>query len=57
MKIGEAFSFQFEDIQWPTKLGIGALISLVPILNFAVVGYEVGIVRNVAAGVQEPLPQ
>ncbi len=57
MKISEAFSFQFEDIQWPTKLGIGALISLVPILNFAVVGYEVAIVRNVAAGVREPLPQ
>ncbi len=57
MKISEAFSYQFEDVQWPTKLGMGALISLVPILNFAVVGYEVAIVRNVTAGVREPLPQ
>ncbi len=57
MKISEAFSYEFEDIQWPTKLGVGALISLVPILNFAVVGYEVGIVRNVAVEAREPLPQ
>ncbi len=57
MKISEAFSYQFEDVQWPTKLGVGALISLVPILNFAAVGYEVGIVRNVAAGERELLPQ
>ncbi len=56
MRISEAFSYQFDDIQWPTKLGVGALISLVPILNFAVVGYEVAIVRNVAAGLHEPLP-
>jgi hypothetical protein len=57
VNINEAFSYQFEDVQWPNKLGIGALLSLVPILNFAVVGYEVGIVRNVAAGASEPLPQ
>ena len=57
MQVSEAFSYQFEDNQWPTKLGVGALISLVPILNFAVAGYEVDIVRNVAAGQHEPLPQ
>ncbi len=57
MDISKSFSYQFEDIQWPNKLGVGALISLVPVLNFAVVGYEVGILRNVAAGAREPLPQ
>ncbi len=57
MDISRAFSYQFEDVQWPNKLGLGAIISLVPILNFAVVGYEVGILRNVAAGTHEPLPQ
>jgi hypothetical protein len=56
VKITESFSYQFEDIQWPTKLGLGAIISLVPILNFAIAGYEVVIIRNVAAGSEEPLP-
>lgn len=56
MNLSRAFSYQFEDVQWPTKLGVGALISLVPILNFAVVGYEVDILRNVAEGAREPLP-
>ncbi len=56
MKISESFSYQFEDNQWPTKLGLGALLSLVPILNFALAGYEVAIIRNVAAGDAEPLP-
>ena len=57
MNFNKAFSFQFEDVQWPNKLGLASLISLVPILNFAVVGYEVAIVRNVAAGLPEVLPQ
>jgi len=37
-------------------LGLGAMISLVPILNFAWSGYLVGIVRNVMNHVAEPLP-
>ena len=49
MDIGKVFSYQFEDRQWITKLGLGALISLVPILNVAITGYMVGIIRNVAA--------
>ena len=56
MQYERAFSYQLEDPQWPTKLGTGALISLVPILNFALVGYTVAIIRNVAARVPEPLP-
>jgi len=57
LKIDKAFSYQFEDIHWPRKLGLGALISLVPILNLAIVGYMVGIIRNVAHDVAEPLPE
>ncbi len=57
VKISESFSYQFKDIQWPTKLGLGALLSLVPVLNFAIAGYEVAIIRNVTAAAREPLPQ
>src|SRR5512140_1749174 len=56
MEIGRSFSYQFEDPEWVTKFGLGALISLVPIASLALVGYTVGIMRNMADGVTEPLP-
>lgn len=52
----KSFRFPFEDQEWTSKLGLGALISLVPILNFAWSGYMVGIIRNVIADVRDPLP-
>ena len=56
MNLNKVFSYQFEDKQWITKLGIGAVITLVPILNFALAGYMVAIVRNVMDNSAEPLP-
>ena len=56
MEIAKSLSYQFDDSQWITKLGLAALISMVPVLNLALVGYMVSIVRNVAAGLKEPLP-
>jgi Protein of unknown function (DUF4013) len=56
MDFNKVFSFQFEDKQWISKLGIGAVISLVPILNFALSGYIVGIIRNVMNNSAEILP-
>lgn len=57
MNINKAFSYLFEDKQWISKLGIGAVVSMVPILNFAWSGYLVGILRNVLSNEAEPLPQ
>jgi hypothetical protein len=56
MDIGKAFSYPFEDEKWLSKLFLGAIISAVPILNFAWTGYTVDIVRNVSDGVSLPLP-
>ncbi|MBK9925803.1 MAG: DUF4013 domain-containing protein [Anaerolineales bacterium] len=56
MNIGKAFSFPFDDKQWISKLGLGALITMVPILNFAWTGYMVQLLRNVMNNQQEPLP-
>ena len=56
MDIGKSFSYPFEDKQWVSKMGLGAIISLVPILNFAMTGYMIQIVRNLLQGEQEPLP-
>lgn len=56
MDIGKSFSYPFEDKQWLSKLGLGAIIAMVPVLNFAWTGYMVGILRNMFAHAQEPLP-
>lgn len=56
MDVGKSITFVTEDPDWLTKLGLGGLISLVPILNFAWYGYLVEVMRNVAAGRERPLP-
>ncbi len=56
MDIGKSFTFPFDDQQWMSKLGIGAAVTLVPILNFAWSGYMVELIRNVTDQVPEPLP-
>jgi len=56
MDIGKSFSYPFEDKQWVSKMGLGAVISLVPILNFAMTGYMIQIVRNLMDCALEPLP-
>ncbi|HSB00872.1 MAG TPA: DUF4013 domain-containing protein [Anaerolineales bacterium] len=56
MDIEKSFTFPFEDKEWTAKLGLGAAIGLVPILNFAWSGYMVGIIRNVMSNTPEPLP-
>jgi hypothetical protein len=56
MNINKSFTFPFEDKAWLSKLGIGALVSLVPILNFAWSGYMVELIRNVTNNTAEPLP-
>jgi hypothetical protein len=57
MQIGKAFSFSFQDKSWVSKFLLAALISIVPILNFAWVGYIVELVKNVIDRKEEPLPE
>jgi len=56
MDFQRSFQYQFEDKEWISKLGLGAVITLVPILNCAWAGYTIGIIRNVMAGAAQPLP-
>ncbi len=55
MQIGKAFTYAFEDAKWFSKLLIGALISIVPILNIAWGGYTCEIIRRVSRQDPEPL--
>lgn len=56
MDIGKSFAYIAEDEKWLEKIGVGALIGMVPIVNFAAFGYQVQIARNVWHGEERPLP-
>ncbi|RMF69941.1 MAG: DUF4013 domain-containing protein [Calditrichaeota bacterium] len=61
MNYSEALSFTFEDSQWVKKIAIGGLIALVSfcllfMFAFILVGYYVGVLRNVLKREAEPLP-
>lgn len=56
MEIGKAFSFVTEDEQWITKVLIGGLIQIVPLLGtIAILGYSYRVAQNVARGHPRPL--
>jgi len=54
--IGKAFSHMFEDEDWTTKTIVGAVLSIIPIVNFIVIGYELRLIRNVSKGEARPMP-
>lgn len=56
MDVGKSFRFVFDDKDWASKLLLGLLVSIVPILNLAWNGYLVQLVRNVSQGDELPLP-
>ncbi len=56
MNIGKSFTYMFDDENWMSKFLVGLVISIVPILNFAWAGYGIGIMRNMARGMEKPLP-
>jgi hypothetical protein len=60
MEIGKAFTFVNEDEAWIKKLAIGAVLILLSFLLlpiFAVIGYQIRIIRNVIDGRERPLPE
>jgi len=57
MDVGKSITFAFDDEDWLTKLGLGAVVAAVPLLNFAWSGYLVDLMRNVARGDARPLPE
>jgi hypothetical protein len=59
MDIGKAFSYVFRDDQWIGKIGIGAIITLLSFLLIPIpllIGWSVGITRNVMDGFEDPMP-
>jgi hypothetical protein len=57
MDVGKSVGYVFEDQKWTNKLLIGMLVSIVPIVNFALLGWVVDIMRNVSQRQVTPLPE
>src|SRR5687768_4268485 len=55
--IGRAYTFITSDPKWIAKVLIGAAVSLVPILNFALYGYALDVLKRVYQGTDLPLPE
>lgn len=54
---GKAFSYIFDDPKWFDKVIIPILYGLIPIVGWLVVlGYGMRVTRNVASGMEQPLP-
>lgn len=57
MNFGKAFSYVFDDQRWLEKIIIPILYSLIPVVGWMVMmGYVMRTIRNVAEGVEFPLP-
>ena len=57
MDIGSSFSYMFQDEDWIKKILIGGVVGLIPIVNFAAIGYMIQTIRNVRDGQALPLPE
>jgi hypothetical protein len=47
----------FDDENWIKKILIGGVVSLIPIVDFAAIGYLIQVIRNVRDGQPTPLPE
>jgi hypothetical protein len=57
MDVGKSVGYVFEDQKWTNKLLLGMLVSIVPIVNFALLGWVIDIMRNVSQRQPNPLPE
>ncbi len=56
MDLGRSFSYVFDDEEWVSKILLTAVISIIPILNLALYGWVVELMRNMLRGEEHPLP-
>jgi hypothetical protein len=54
--LGRSFSYVFEDDDWVSKVLLTALISTIPILNIALYGWVIELIRNMLDGYENPMP-
>ena len=44
--IGKAIEFPTKDKEWLTKIVVGGILSIIPVINFIAAGYELKVMRN-----------
>ena len=54
---GETLTYMFKDPKWVSKVLLGALLGIVPILNFVTAGYALRVIDRVRADTEPPLPE
>ncbi len=57
MDVSKSFRYVFDDERWVGKLGIGALITIFIVTIPLLVGWMIGIVRNVMNDDETPMPE
>jgi hypothetical protein len=58
MNLGKAFTYPFDDPDWMKKLGIAAVMMIIPIVGgLFVMGWAIEITRRVIQGEAYPMPQ
>jgi hypothetical protein len=57
MDVGKSIGYVFEDKKWVSKLLIGMLVGILPIVNFVLFGWLIDLMRNVARHESQPLPE
>ncbi len=57
MDVGKAFKYVFDDERWVGKLGLGALVSFFIVTIPLLIGWMIGIVRNVMNDEETPMPE
>jgi hypothetical protein len=58
MNFGQAFTYIFQDADWLKKIGLVALVQLIPILGQIVaMGFMIEIIRRIIANDPRPLPE
>jgi hypothetical protein len=57
INIQRAFSYPFEDKEWPVKILIGTLLSVVPIVNFMSRGYSYRVLKGILNEKEFSMPE
>ncbi len=57
MDIGKSFTYVMDDPNWIKKVLIGGVLLFIPIVNFAVIGFALVTMKNVADGNPTPMPE
>lgn len=57
MNLGRAFTYATDDPSWQQKVIYTLVIGVIPIVDLAVLGWAIDLIRNMLDGVEHPMPE